>query len=52
MVLPLIKVASLVIKTASKPMAKSIKAHAAKNPTFQRAIITTAQGWNMAGRTT
>jgi hypothetical protein len=50
MVLPFIKVASLVIKTASKPVAKQIKAHAATNPLFQKAIITAAQGWNKAGK--
>eukprot|EP01102_Stenamoeba_stenopodia_P014304 TRINITY_DN4733_c0_g1_i1.p1 TRINITY_DN4733_c0_g1~~TRINITY_DN4733_c0_g1_i1.p1 ORF type:complete len:190 (+),score=60.52 TRINITY_DN4733_c0_g1_i1:112-681(+) len=46
MVLPLIKVAALVIKSASKPIAKQVKAHAAHNPRFTAAIMTTAQAWN------
>jgi len=48
MVLPLLKVASLVIKSASKPFAKQIKIQTAKNPRFHNFVVTCAQGWHNA----
>jgi len=51
MVLPLIKVASLVIKSASKPFAKQIKLQTAKNPKFHNFVVKCAQTWhNTEGR--
>eukprot|EP00026_Physarum_polycephalum_P018729 Phypoly_transcript_20424.p1 GENE.Phypoly_transcript_20424~~Phypoly_transcript_20424.p1 ORF type:complete len:156 (+),score=32.13 Phypoly_transcript_20424:193-660(+) len=48
MVLPLIKVASLVIKSASKPFAKQIKKTAANNPRFQTVVVGCARAWHNA----
>jgi len=48
MVLPLIKVASLVIKSASKPFAKQIKRTAANNPKFQTVVVGCARAWHNA----
>jgi len=48
MVLPLIKVASLVIKSASKPFAKQIKKTAANNPRFQSVVVLCARTWHSA----
>lgn len=45
MVLPLIKVVSLVIKSASKPFAKQIKLQTAKNPKFHNFVVKCAQTW-------
>jgi len=49
--LPLIKIASLVIKSASKPFAKQIKLQTAKNPKFHSFVVKCAQTWhNTEGR--
>jgi len=48
MVLPLIKVVSLVIKSASKPMAKQIRLQAARSPKFHRVVVSCANAWHSA----
>jgi len=46
MVLPMIKVLSLVIKSASKPIAKQIKLHAARSPKFSKVVVKCANTWH------
>jgi chaperonin cofactor prefoldin len=46
MALPLIKVAALIVKSASKPIAKKIKNQAARSPLLHRYIIAGARFWH------
>jgi hypothetical protein len=46
MPLPIIKVASLLLKSASKPISKMIKNQTTKSPVFQGFVVRTARLWH------